>query len=130
MFTPTMRPNRQSIPIESSGAEVGAGPPHTPIWRSSSVASGPAFEVITSILGAGQAKYNEVVWRIAAHGRPCLVYLHSWASGPQTVTTLDSARQSHAMVRHFEVRTAQNLADIEQEMLSLLAPPEPHPCER
>jgi hypothetical protein len=95
-----------------------------PSWRSSVSTTGPALDLITSILGRGQAKDNEVVWRITAHGRPCLVYLHSWASGPQTVTTLDSARPSHSMVRHFEVRSIQNLADIEREMRSLLAPPE------
>src|ERR1051325_3657785 len=70
--------------------------------------AGPSCGLITSILGMGMAKENEVVWRLTEHGRPCLVSLHSWASGPQTVTTLDAARAAHAVGKHFEISTERS----------------------
>src|SRR5262245_15078298 len=92
--------------------------PPTPRYQIST--AGPALDLITSMLGPGEAKHNEVVWRVASHGRPCLVYLHAWASGPQTVTTLDAARPSHSIVRNFEVRTIEDLARLGDEMRGLL----------
>jgi hypothetical protein len=124
MFTQSTH-NGQCIPGRAVHTEPTSMPLRitcTPSWRSSLTTTGPAFELITSILGEGRARDNEVVWRVTQFGRPCLVYLHSWASGPQTVTTLDSARPAHSMVRHFDVRTLDDLEAIEEEMRSLLAP--------
>jgi hypothetical protein len=62
-----------------------------------------AAELIERYLGPGRSTPGETFWRITKFGRPCLVYLHTWANRSQTVTTLDVARPSDQMVLHIEI---------------------------
>lgn len=89
-----MKPVQSSAPIKDCAA--GAGQP----FRREPTTTA---ELIERYLGPGQSQPGETFWRITSFGRPCLVYLHTWANRSQTVTTLDVARPPHQMVLHIEI---------------------------
>jgi len=77
--------------------------------------------LIERYLGPGESHPGETFWRITKFGRPCLLYLHTWANRSQTVTSLDVARPPHQMIRHIEVNTPAKpgVADLVAELRSL-----------
>jgi hypothetical protein len=59
------------------------------------------------------------VWRLNKFGRACLVYLHTWSNGSQTVTTCDSARPASLAVVNIDLGTLASLDALAAELESL-----------
>jgi len=79
----------------------------------------PAAMLIEKYLGPGVSELSETLWKPAAHGRSCLVFLRTWANDTQTVTTLDAARGNTDMVRNIDASGPDGLDELEAELRSL-----------
>ena len=91
----------ESVQYTPSAPDRTVGPLSAPPHRRESRTE--AGEIIERYLGPGQSHPGETFWRVTKFGRPCLVYLHTWANGSQTVTTLDVARLPHQVILHIEI---------------------------
>ena len=77
------------------------------------------LEAMTARLGEAERDGQARVWRLSKFGRACLVYLHTWSNGSQTVTTCDSARTALEAVVNIDIGTIASLDALRAEMDSL-----------
>jgi hypothetical protein len=82
----------------------------------------PAQALIEQYLGPGESADNEVVWRVTRFGRACIVYLHRWSGGRETVSSMDSGRESVSIAQHIDVTTDHGLRRLEVELKDLTTP--------
>src|SRR4051794_39132788 len=54
--------------------------------------------LIEDSFGPGRSKPGGIVWHVLQYGRACLLYLHNWGAGLETVTTLDTSRPCFDLV--------------------------------
>ena len=103
---------------QNPGAGVGGeGASH--IGHTLRPRSSAAQDLIEERLGAGQVNGSEVVWRISRYGRACIVYLHRWEGGRETITSMDTARPSVGLALHIDPTAPLGMEMLEAELRSL-----------
>jgi hypothetical protein len=107
--------SQELVVVESAGKDLRSmeGDP------SASRRHSPAHALIQQYLGPGESGDGEVVWRINRFGRACILYLHRWNGGRETVTSMDSARESISIASHFDVSDDAGLRRLEVELKAL-----------
>lgn len=78
-----------------------------------------ASRLVTSVLGRPEVHGTMAVWRVREFGRPCLVSLHTWSSGAQTVTIFDSSRPTYDAVINLVLDSSMALQSLERELQRL-----------
>jgi hypothetical protein len=59
------------------------------------------------------------LWRVREFGRPCLVSLHTWSNGAQTVTIFDSSRPAHDAIVNLVLDSSKAFHSLQRELQRL-----------
>ncbi len=83
------------LPDPIASVEALACEPSRGSWMATVPGETEVSNLVRSVLGSPEVHGTMALWRIREFGRPCLVSLHTWNSGSQTVTIFDSSRPAY-----------------------------------
>ena len=79
--------------------------------------------LIRSMLGNPEVHGTMSVWRVRDFGRPCLVSLHTWSNGAQTVTIFDSSRPAYDAIVNLVLESSKAFQSLKRELERLTTLP-------
>jgi hypothetical protein len=103
-------------PNLAASVEELACEPSRGSWMATVPGETEVSSLVRSVLGKPEVQGTIALWRIREFGRPCLVSLHTWNSGAQTVTIFDSSRPAYDAIVNLVLDTPKAFHALKREL--------------